>query len=133
MKAIEWDESLSVHIPEIDLQHQRLIDLINDLDETMAGQDQNKVRTVIEGLKDYAIVHFDAEETLLETHGYPGLKGHQTEHWEFVKKVRNFEQAQDLGLKGVRDNIIRFLTQWLLKHIRVTDQHYAEFLKDKLA
>jgi hemerythrin len=78
-------------------------------------------------------VHFDAEETLLETHGYPGLKGHQTEHWEFIKKVRNFEQAQDLGLKGVRDNIIRFLTQWLLKHIRVTDQHYAEFLKDKLA
>lgn len=133
MKAIEWDDSLSVHIPEIDRQHQRLIDLINDLDETMAASGQEQVRGVIEGLKDYAIVHFDAEESLLETHEYPGLKNHQTEHWEFIKKVRNFEQAQDLGLAGVRENIIRFLTQWLLRHIRVTDQKYAVFLADKLS
>ncbi len=133
MKAIEWDDSLSVHIPEIDDQHKRLIDLINDLDETMAGQDQPKVHAVIEGLKDYTIVHFECEESLLAKNDYPQLKSHQLEHWEFVKKVGNFDQGQSLGLPNVREGIIRFLTQWLIKHIRGTDHKYAVFLKKKQA
>lgn len=131
MKAIAWDDSLSVGVQEIDSQHQQLIDIINDLDATMAGEDETLMRTVIERLKDYAIVHFDTEEGLLEAKDYPDLKNHQLEHWEFIKKVKKFDQGHQLGLKTLREELVRFLTQWLIRHIKGTDSKYAPFLAGK--
>ena len=35
---LDWDESLSVHIPEIDAEHQHFIRLVNELNEAIAGR-----------------------------------------------------------------------------------------------
>ena len=38
MAILEWDESISMHIPHIDQQHKGLIDWINKLDDGVLHQ-----------------------------------------------------------------------------------------------
>ena len=38
MPIMKWSEELSVEVNEIDLQHQRLIDLINNLHDAMLAK-----------------------------------------------------------------------------------------------
>ena len=34
---LDWNESLSMYIPEIDAEHQRFIQLVNELNEAISG------------------------------------------------------------------------------------------------
>ena len=36
MGLIKWDDSYSVHIVEIDKQHQKLVDMLNELNDAMS-------------------------------------------------------------------------------------------------
>ena len=58
----KWDDSLSVQIPEIDNQHQKLIEIINSLYDAFMNQAlSERVNEIIKDLTDYAGYHFTTE------------------------------------------------------------------------
>ena len=68
-KLIVWSERYSVGISRIDEQHQRLIDLINDLHGAMLEkQEEPELSKILDGLAAYAVSHFATEETLMKKH-----------------------------------------------------------------
>ncbi|MBI5092471.1 MAG: hemerythrin family protein [Candidatus Hydrogenedentes bacterium] len=84
MSILVWDEKYSVGISEIDRQHQRLIQMINDLHEALVAERGQQALTEIVGrMLDYTIYHFAAEETLLKNNGYALYDAHQQEHAGF--------------------------------------------------
>jgi hemerythrin len=128
---VEWDDRYSVGIPLIDSQHQRLIELTNDLynaclEGTKAAADN--FRMAIRGMVDYVKYHFSAEEKLLESAQYPSIAAHKREHESFVLKVlqdvRDFEE----GKKFVPNIFVRYLRDWILAHIAVEDKKYADYI-----
>ena len=56
---IQWDGSLSVNIAEIDSQHQRLVKMINELNDAMrVGKSRDVLGKIVTGLIAYVRVHF---------------------------------------------------------------------------
>jgi hemerythrin len=128
---IEWDQRYSVGIPKIDDQHKELVRLTNELydscmldDEAMTAQ----FKSTLSSLVHYVTEHFGAEERLLQRVGYPHYAEHKKEHESFVKKMLDDMKLFRDGKAFVPNNFVRFLRDWTLSHIAVSDKQYSEFL-----
>jgi hemerythrin len=102
-------------------------DTVNELDRALRTGEGNSVTDPILGKPvDYARVHFAEEESLMETHNFPGLSTHRTEH-EFFPHC--FLQEHKAARPGVPVSLLFFVQAWFKKHLRKTDQQYCAFLK----
>jgi len=132
MAIIQWNESLSVDIAEIDTQHQRLIRMINDLNDAMRqGKGKEVLGKIITGLITYTRTHFKAEEDYFAQFGYPDAATHKQEHVRFVEKVASFKQEFEQGKLGLSLEIMSYLSDWLQGHIKGVDKKYAPFFHSK--
>ncbi len=132
MAYIDWNDSFSVGIKEMDNQHKKLIELINQLHEAMrVGQGSSTVSSVISDLADYTVYHFQAEEKLLQTHNFPGYLVQLKSHKGFVEKVQEFQANLTSRKLSMSIEVIQFLKDWLIEHIQGQDMKYGKFLNEK--
>ena len=129
MPAIEWDESLKVNIPAIDQQHKRLIELISDLERGVSdGTGGLMISYVFQELIRYVAEHFKDEEELMLRCNFPALASHRKEHDYYVQKLGELQQATKDG-DALSIAALAFMKEWILTHIKVTDQEYASIIK----
>jgi hemerythrin len=132
MALIQWNAALSVNIAEIDAQHQRLVAMINELNDAMVqGRGKDVIGKIISGLATYTATHFATEERHLDRHGYPDSAAHKQEHRIFTTKVGEFKQGFDEGRLGLSVSVMNFLGDWLRSHIKGSDMNYSPFLNNK--
>jgi hemerythrin len=77
---------------------------------------------------DYVRYHFTTEERLLRRIGYPDFAAHKKQHEDFVKKIIEEVRLFNDGKRFVPNNFVRFLRDWVLAHIAVSDKLYAKYL-----
>lgn len=129
---MRWTDSLSVGISSIDNQHKRLIDLINTLfSEMNSGNSKHAVSSALTKLIEYTGSHFAYEEELFIKHGYPDKNTHMRIHKNLVSQVLDFQKQFDSGEADVSLELMEFLKDWLIKHIKGTDAKYSSFLLSK--
>ncbi len=132
MAFFDWNETLSVKIKTIDDQHKRLIDLINDFYDCINNRSNNEsISRLINGMKNYAMMHFVKEESLMKQYKYNDYELHKKEHDEFIMKVVDFEEKFNSNRLIVSLEITRFLKDWIKKHIQGTDMLYSDFFIKK--
>ena len=135
MKQLEWNESFSVNIAEMDLQHRKLFDLINQLYEAWQNSKNDKEGsfileemslqyTVLEELLEYTEYHFRAEEKYMEQYQYPGYELQKKEHEQFADKIKAFNEDLSSGKQVNTAGIIKFLVEWIKDHILEKDMQY---------
>ncbi len=134
MALIEWREDLSVNVAEIDLEHKKLIGMINELNDAMRERKANEVLgKIIEGLLDYTMTHFAKEENYFEQFNYSNAFAHKKEHAAFIEKVKDVKKGFEEGRILLSLDIMNFLKDWLKNHIQGTDKKYtAHFNKNGL-
>lgn len=132
MALMTWSDAMSVGIKEIDNQHRQLIDIINSLAEAMRNRKSNEEMGRILGeLSRYTLNHFSLEERYFRQFGYPDTAAHVEQHKAFIAKVGGFQSDFASGKLAISIEIMNFLSDWLVKHIKGTDKLYAPFLKEK--
>jgi hemerythrin len=128
---IEWLPSYSVEVEEIDDQHKRFVLLINDLaDAVEIGCEDVMMGDVIKQLVAYADYHFATEEKYFDQFDYPDGDNHKNIHQGFRDKVNGFSEnylGQEKKYAGI---VMKFMKDWLTKHIITVDKAYSEFFKD---
>jgi len=123
---MDWDNSLSVEIPEFDQAHQKLIGMINELHGAMKqGKSREVITTLMTGLKSYTLDHFSQEEGFMKKHEYSDLAAHENAHKKFVEKILGFEKDAEAGKLTVAVDLLNFLNTWLVEHIKETDKKYG--------
>lgn len=126
MAFVDWRPEYSVGVVEMDAQHRRLLDIINQLHEVIKkGGRPAQLSEVLNELVGYTRYHFAYEERLLEESGYPELETHRQKHRAMVAQVENFRAAANSGTTSVSLKLMSFLKEWLTRHIMETDQRYA--------
>ena len=124
---MKWSDNLSVQVKEIDQQHQKLIELINNLHEAMLQkQTKQVISKILDELAAYTVYHFQNEERYMEKFNYSGLLSHKIEHESFVNKVEEFQKNYEAGKLGLSMEIMAFLKDWVSNHIMGTDKKYSE-------
>jgi hemerythrin len=131
MKAIEWNESLSLGVKEVDDEHKRLIGYYNSFFAAcFACQGSEVVAETLNQLLQYTKDHFQHEEALMEREGYPGLGDQKNEHANLLQTVLEFQKKlASEGSDTVRSDTLVFLNQWLTTHLMESDAALARFLR----
>lgn len=132
MAVFVWKDAYSVQIKEIDDQHKKLVGLINKLDSAMLeGKGRQVMGSILKELIGYCQTHFATEERLMKTHGYPEYQEHKTKHEKMTRKVLDVQKQYETGSVAITIEVMKFLQDWLDKHILGTDMKYAPFLLSK--
>lgn len=127
MSLMIWDDSISVHIPHIDEQHKMLIGWINSLSEAIDnGEGEQAVLAVLQKLIEYVADHFAQEEQFMLSCEFPGLNSHRKEHDYFVQKLNDI-RCEFLDGAAMGRTTYVFLVDWLICHIKGTDQKYSRY------
>lgn len=133
MKKMEWNDSLSLGIDEIDNQHKTWIAKFNDvLEAVAAGQTQERIISTLDFLADYTDTHFATEEKFMAAMAFAGLPDHQAKHADLKATVA--DMVRDFREDGVSQQLANaiqtLLNNWLIKHIQEMDRAYADAVRD---
>lgn len=130
----KWQPGYSVFVRELDEHHKKLIDLLNELyDAYLQDVHKDKVGEIIIQLKQYALNHFDLEETYFKQFSFENTSEHVKEHAFFLQKLTSFEKEYMKSSTLTSLRIINFLQEWVTNHILITDKKYVScFVKNGL-
>ncbi|KJU87567.1 hemerythrin-like metal-binding protein [Candidatus Magnetobacterium bavaricum] len=132
MQFIDWNSKLSVGFSEIDNQHKRLVEIINELYSAMKdGKGSLIMGKVLGELIAYTKDHFAYEEKLMVQHKYNDNNKHKTEHDKLTKQVLDLQKQFTDGKMVVTVEVMNFLKKWLNDHILDKDKQLATFLNQK--
>jgi hemerythrin len=132
--AIEWQEYLSVGVPEIDLQHQQLFAKVNALLKAHErGASDEEVTRLFLFLDTYVVTHFRDEERLMQQLGFPHLPAHREQHQAFVGRIAKLKER--LAGEGPTESLVTsagmVLVGWLIEHISGMDRAIGQFVKER--
>ena len=132
MALFEWSDDYSVKVASIDTQHKKLVGMLNALHDGMtSGSGSERLGELLEGLVAYTVQHFAYEEQLFATHQYPLGRAHTEEHQRLVTQVADFKQKFESGQANINMQLMKFLKDWLIKHILGSDKAYSAHLVER--
>lgn len=128
---VEWREEFSLGIVPIDDDHKRLIRIINRA-YTLAenGANHEALADILSELLAYTRDHFRREEEVMGICGYPGLANHCQVHQLLTKQVEDKHRDFERGCLSIQE-LVAFLTNWLIDHIQGMDQAIIPYCKGK--
>ena len=132
MAFFNWENRFSVGIAEIDTQHQKLVQMLNELYDAMkAGKGNDAVGKILGGMIQYTASHFATEEGYMKLHGYPDFATHKRKHDSLTQQVLDLQKQFNAGQAALSLKVGAFLKDWLVNHISGTDMLYSPYLRTK--
>ena len=130
-RKIEWSDDFSVGVAEIDRHHKDLVVLVNRFSEAVEqGAEHEIIEDVAGELMAYTQKHFTFEENLFDKYRYSETDHHKKLHRNFIEQVLKFKQEVEDGGGRTAGDLVRFLKDWVIKHILVVDAKYIGYMQD---
>lgn len=124
-------------IEAVDKQHQRLVDMVTQLDDVRKTnfptqeRKQQAVGNVVAEMIDYTISHFAFEESLMEDANYKFYNAHKRIHELLIKRAGEYKERWQSG-EDIADELYEVLYRWLFNHIRNDDKAFAPVVKKNI-
>lgn len=130
--ARTWSPKLAIGVPAIDDQHAELFERADALLDAMrGGKGNDEVRKLLEYLEKYVVLHFGAEERLMQQRAFQGYPSHKALHEQF-KRDFGAIKADILSSGAPSSALVLRLNSliggWLVKHIGTVDTRLAQAL-----
>ncbi|HBG06818.1 MAG: hemerythrin [Geobacteraceae bacterium GWC2_58_44] len=128
---VEWQESLSIGMLEVDIQHKLLFEKFNAfLAACEAETEADGIYRLFWFLEAYAITHFNEEEKLMQRVGFPDYLKHREKHLAFAGEIAKLkEQLKHEGpTHTLVSTMTMFISGWLVNHISSMDRAIARFV-----
>ncbi|MDD6491457.1 MAG: bacteriohemerythrin [Firmicutes bacterium] len=114
----------------IDNEHRRLFEIAEQTyqlkNEEFISDKYDQIKALLEELKDYTRMHFAHEEEYMQSIGYKKLFTQKVQHQAFIDwlEEQNLDEidSEFENQDAVVDNILKYLTDWLVHHILETDK-----------
>ncbi len=130
MALIEWKDEFSVGVPDVDYKHQKLIALINDLNEAMSSD--NSEVTVMDFLGEiYAHVsaHFALEEKIMRERKYDHYAEHKADHEALLDELRDIMDDYEENAYFSDDTFANAVGSWFPDHFKSRDARLHKHLR----
>lgn len=133
---IKWSSELETGIRVIDLQHEELIGMLNELDAAHSTAcNQVMLDDILQRLGAYVLFHFGTEESLMANSPVTAQHAdeHLRQHGHFIEKLNLLLGQAEQDAPRTMGMLIDFLSEWLYEHILKTDRKLAALLTSQAA
>ena len=132
MNLIKLEDNLKLNITEIDSQHETLINLINEIHETMLqGAGKAELDRLLSQLLEHTRSHFSYEEELMSRYSYAEYETHKSEHNRLMEHLEDLVERYHSGELLLSFAIVLELKGWATIHIEKSDKPLGSFLSNK--
>jgi hemerythrin-like metal-binding protein len=132
MTFFEWKDEYSGGIGSIDDQHKVIIDLMNQLFESIVqGKGESVTKSVFIELLKYANYHFGLEYELFNKYDYKEKAEHVEQHKHFIDKIKNLMIRNYLTEKNIQIETLHYLRGWFQDHMLKIDMEYCRYFNLK--
>jgi hemerythrin-like metal-binding protein len=124
MQAFTWSPLFETGLVDVDTQHRRLVELVNQLGEDADSGSPEKIDQTISALAEYTVYHFQCEEAIMAADGVATDHSdrHRETHRRFVAQVVEWIERRKSGESISLQQLLEFLANWLVFHILGDDQ-----------
>jgi len=130
MNMVIWNPAWETGITLIDQQHQALLAQFEALLVAIhENHPDDRIPSLLQFLADYVNTHFSMEEGLMQVADYPGIAGHKAIHDRMRTRVGQLVEAAKGNPATLTEEVIDFLTDWLLRHINEEDRRMAQHVR----
>lgn len=85
------------------------------------------IKEILIKLKDYTLMHFDHEESYMESISYKRMFTQKIQHNAFRDRIAEmYVELEDENQEGIIEEILDTLTDWLFNHILENDKLIGE-------
>lgn len=117
-------------VPEIDLQHQELVSIVNKLNDAVKNNAPRKdIYMLIAEVISFTRFHFAAEERLMAEAGYPELEAHKNKHKLLIEEALHLREKLDHVGESM---FTEWFNHWpfanILAHIQYADQQVEDYI-----
>lgn len=129
--TIKFTEEFMTGIELIDKEHEELFRIISEV-QTLLRNDLltdrfDEILSLLGDLTTYAESHFKDEEEYMQSIRYKGLEAQQRAHAAFVARVEDMDIIHiDSNQQETLEEILEFLTGWLVNHILFSDKNIGK-------
>jgi len=131
-ETFPWNANFETGIPAIDVQHKRLVELINALARHLAFRSSDlTLDQLFRDLDAYIEHHFATEENLLHRHlaGDALIEEHEHTHREFETQMARFRRERtEKPADEIYGEVLAYLSHWLALHILDADKRIAKVI-----
>ena len=132
MTFVAWNDAYKINVQEIDVQHRKLIALVNVLHEVMkSGKGGDALNRALTELIKFTKIHFATEEAYMREYGCPEYATHRAEHEKLLADLLEFEKGFYQGEKLMSFAIALDLKGWSVRHITAEDKELGKFLNSR--
>ena len=125
MTYFEWQDRLTLGVPQVDTQHRGLVDTMNQLySRNEAVAPMSELVRIFGDLDRKTRAHFADEERHMASIGYEGLERHKLIHAQLLSRLDEARASLN-GATRVPEPVFNFLKTWLTSHIAGIDRKYA--------
>lgn len=130
-QVFPWNYNFETGIEEVDLQHKKLIELLNELANTLTQEEEFEIEKAFNELAKYAEYHFKSEEAIWKKYIKENelFISHKNSHNSFLPRVIEIREKKNNNLQDTIEEIILFLIRWLAFHIIDEDKRLALIIK----
>lgn len=125
-----WSSNFETGINEIDVQHKKLLEILNRLAAHLANlAEVSTLDEIFEELVSYTDYHFKTEEKIWDNYFKDDkwYKEHQGTHEGFINDLLELKKNKDNeSHEDTIHKIVTFLSKWLAYHILDTDKLMAK-------
>lgn len=130
MTIFKWDEKYSVGIQSIDDQHKEIFRLLDQLFQGLkSGKVSESVMEIIRDLENYAVIHFNYEESFFRQFNFESESEHIKEHQQFIEKIASVKADVIAGKLQSPFELLRYLKVWVDHHVLVVDMEYSDLFR----
>ncbi|WP_159820932.1 bacteriohemerythrin [Colwellia sp. 20A7] len=132
LRLVHWEPKSIIGIDEADRQHEKMIDMINDV-HIMSNQKRSSaaITNAISALLEYAKVHFSWEEDLFDSYNYAKALAHKESHQKLINKMIQHIDKINIATPSEISAQMKEFNMWLKSHIEHDDTDYAKFIKNQ--
>ena len=130
--GLAWSEEFELGCPQIDAQHKRLFELVNNLVKACTeGYDRSILNETLDFLVNYTVEHFKDEEEFQLRYNYPGFERHKQLHEDFKvivgEKVQEFKESG--STTDLSSSVNKVVVHWLINHIQREDKEIGNHVR----
>ncbi len=131
MKEVEFTEEYHTQIETIDYEHAKLFQYMNNIiNAEQLGEGSRLIIEInLDELISYTVYHFKTEEELMQKLNDPNYESHKKAHDALKERVLEFKKRFD-AQENITEELVSFLENWLIKHIKGVDMQYVELFKE---
>lgn len=131
---LQWDNTLSTGIDNIDNQHKEIFNLVNKLFYAMANlNNTTDILKCLDVLENFLINHFKEEEAIQKQHKYPKQQKQHNQHEELKNELINLKNIFEMT--GISTLFVISVNQKMFKlcknHIINEDGDFGNFILEK--